>query len=173
MSRENQKQIDFKKSDKEVGSKSFIKKFSEWFKLKIKLNKNFQPPSFSEREIWNCHFGLNIGYEVNGKKSKFLRPVLVFKKISKETFLGIPLTTKLKTGSWYYKSFIKGKEGRFVFSQVRVFDAKRLNNRIEKIKFEEFRKVKRGFISFLEDKNYPPKREVATSVEIDTNNTNK
>ena len=36
--------------------------------------------------------GKNIGYETLGKQELFLRPVLVYKKLSKSTFVGIPLT---------------------------------------------------------------------------------
>jgi mRNA interferase MazF len=127
----------------------FIKNFGNWFKLKPKLNELKQVPHFSDREIWNCHLGVNIGFEIDGKKSSFLRPVLVLKKLSAQTFIGIPLTTKLKEGSWYYPSFVNEKEGRYIFSQIRTIDSKRLFNRIERIDTIEFKKIKAGLLDFL------------------------
>lgn len=129
--------------------RKFIKNFADWFELKPRLDSARYNANFSEREVWNCHLGVNIGFEVDGKNQDFLRPVLVFKKLSKETFIGIPLTTKLKNGSWYYPSKIKEKEGRFIFSQIKVLDSKRLYNRLEKLDTSDFQQLKTAFVSFI------------------------
>jgi hypothetical protein len=34
---------------------------------------------FKEGEVWWVHFGLNIGFEMNGKGNEFTRPVLIIK----------------------------------------------------------------------------------------------
>ena len=128
---------------------SFLKNFIDWFKLKPKLDKLTSYPHFSEREIWNCHLGVNIGFEVDGKNKDFIRPVLVLKKLSREVFIGIPLTTKLKNGSWYYPSFVQNIEGRFIFSQIKTIDARRLYNRIERLDATEFQNIKQAFIGFI------------------------
>jgi hypothetical protein len=128
---------------------NFIKNFLEWFKLKPSLNNLNISPNFSQREVWYCHFGTNIGFEIDGKKSQFLRAVLVLKKLSKETFIGIPLTSKTKNGSWYYPSFVDKKNGSYIFSQVKTIDSKRLFSRIERIETEEFEKIKTAFLQFL------------------------
>lgn len=127
----------------------FLKNFLDWFQLKPKLDNLTQSASFSEREIWYCHFGVNVGFEIDDKKSEFLRAVLVFKKLSKETFIGIPLTSKAKNGSWYYPSFVDNKNGSYLFSQVKSIDSKRLFSRIERIDSEEFDKIKTAFLQFL------------------------
>jgi mRNA-degrading endonuclease toxin of MazEF toxin-antitoxin module len=128
---------------------NFIKNFLDWFKLKPRINNLKISPNFSQREIWYCHFGKNIGFEIDGKKSQFLRGVLVFKKLSKETFIGIPLTLKPKQGSWYYPSFVDNKNGSYIFSQVKTIDSERLFSRIERIDTKEFDKIKTTFLQFL------------------------
>lgn len=126
------------------------KDFQEWFKRKPKLHERSALPSFSEKEVWMCHLGTNIGFEIDGKKEESLRPIIVFKKLSSETFLAIPLSTKIKNGSWYSPSFIHKKEGRFCLHQIKLLDRKRLKYRIEKITQKEFQKLKSSFQSFLE-----------------------
>jgi PemK-like, MazF-like toxin of type II toxin-antitoxin system len=127
---------------------NFIKNFLDWFTLKPKLEDKFERLKFKEREIWYLHFGANIGFEIDGK-AEYLRPCLIIKKISNETFFAIPLTSKLKNGSWYHPSLIKGKEGRYIFSQMRILDAKRLNYFVETINKEEFENIKVKFIEFF------------------------
>jgi len=46
----------------------FIKRFQEWFILKPKLDvSNHKPPFVSERDLWWCRLGENIGFESSGK----------------------------------------------------------------------------------------------------------
>jgi PemK-like, MazF-like toxin of type II toxin-antitoxin system len=127
---------------------SFIKNFIDWFVLKPKLENKIKRLKFKEREVWYLHFGANVGFEIDGK-ADYLRPCLIIKKISTETFFAIPLTSKLKDGSWYFPSLIKGKEGRYIFSQMRVLDAKRLNYFVETINEEEFMNIKIKFMEFF------------------------
>jgi hypothetical protein len=118
---------------------TFFKNFLNWFTLKPKLEKQKFRLSFREREIWYLYFGTNIGFEMDGKE-EFLRPCLVIKKLSKETFYAIPLTSKAKNGSWYYPSFVQNKVGRYVFSQMKLVD--RLKYFVETISEKEFKKNK-------------------------------
>ena len=81
---------------------NFVKRFLEWIKLKEKLHESeYKIPLFKEGEVWWCALGENVGIEMNGKSKDFTRPVLIFKKLSREGFLGIPMSTKLKEGTWY------------------------------------------------------------------------
>jgi mRNA interferase MazF len=130
---------------------TFLKNFTNWFKLKPELDEKLKSPLFQEREVWNCHWGCNVGFELDGKNKDFLRPVLVFKKLTQYSFWGIPLTKKLKNGSWYVKSNVKNIEGRFVISQIRIIDSRRLYNKIERVPDQEFLLVKRSFINFIQN----------------------
>jgi mRNA interferase MazF len=88
-----------------------FKKFLEWIGLKEKIhNKKSVPLYFNEGEIWWCAVGENIGIEINGKGKLFSRPVFVYKKLSKDGFLGIPLTTQEKKGSWFIEIDFKDKK---------------------------------------------------------------
>ena len=117
----------------------------EWCKISIVLlskNNNFH---FSEGEIWWCSIGLNIGEEEFGKGLTFRRPVLIFKKFSKNSFLGLPLTGREKEGSWYVSSVVMGKKGSVMLNQARIFDRKRLGSRIMEISNEDFEMIKAKF----------------------------
>lgn len=46
--------------------------------------------------------GQNIGFEQNGKGDNFVRPVIILKKFNKNMFFGIPLSTQIKDGKFYY-----------------------------------------------------------------------
>jgi len=123
-----------------------VKRFLEWIQLKEQLhNASHKPPLFKEGEVWWCSVGENVGKEINGKSKLFSRPVLVFKKLSSETFLGIPTTSQDKHGTWYVEIDYGGRVVNVILSQVRMLDAKRLSTLIGKIDSANFKKVKIGF----------------------------
>lgn len=99
---------------------------SDWNKIKTKLCTLSKPPVFQEGEIWWVHVGENIGHELNGKNEKFTRPVLVFRKLNSEIFIGIPLTTKYKTGLWYFSFRFQNKTSTASLANTREFSALRL-----------------------------------------------
>lgn len=123
-----------------------VKRFLEWIRLKEKLHGNtYRPPHITEGDIWWVSIGENIGRELNGKSDLFSRPVLVFKKLSRETFLGLPTTTQDRQGSWYVELHQAGRVMNVILSQARVFDVKRLSTRIGRIDDTDAKKVKTGF----------------------------
>ena len=64
--------------------------FDVWNSLKKDIDINNVDFSFSEKEIWWCSLGKNIGNEQDGKNRNFERPVLIFKKWNSEFFVGLP-----------------------------------------------------------------------------------
>lgn len=123
-----------------------VKRFLEWVGLKEKLHhQNHRPPLFKEAEVWWCYIGENIGIEVNGKGNQFTRPVVIFKKYDKYSFLGLPLSTKLKVGTWYAPVRFGEKDQIVVLSQGRVFDYRRLKEKVGELEEEEFKKVKLSY----------------------------
>lgn len=88
----------------------------EWFVTKYAIHSKNRLPNFKEGDVWWCAFGENVGVEINGKEN-FLRPVLVFKKYNRFSFLGIPLTSKTyRYGSWYVHFYFHDREQVAVLS---------------------------------------------------------
>ena len=100
---------------------------------------------FKEREVWWCSIGFNIGEEEFGKGSEFARPVLIFKKLSKNSFLGLPLTGRYKEGSWYVPTIIADNTRSVMLNQARVLDQKRISDRITTLPESEFENIKKKF----------------------------
>lgn len=87
---------------------------------------------------------MNVGYEQDGKGDDFLRPIVIVKKFGKDTFWGVPLTTKLKNERPYFFSFtfVEGTTSIAVLSQIRLIDARRLSYILGRINDEDFMKLK-------------------------------
>ena len=99
------------------------------------------PPMFKERDIWWISIGVNVGFEEDGKNENFVRPVLVIKKFSKELFLGIPMSTKLKENKYYVPVSVGGKTVSVLTSQMRVFSSKRILNKLSELDEGDFFRV--------------------------------
>ncbi len=124
-----------------------IKRFLEWIGVKEKLHAHeSKPPFFKEGEIWWCHWGENVGTEMNGKGDFFTRPVLVLKKYDKYSFLAVPLTTKHKDGTWYYTFMYNQKKQTVVLSQARVTNYKRLKELMGKTEGIDYQNIKKSFM---------------------------
>ena len=125
-----------------------IKSFLKWVGLKERLHfQNHVPPLFKENEVWWCYIGENIGIETNGKGEQFTRPILVFKKYDRYSFLGLPLTTKQKKGSWYVGIHFKGTAQNVVLVQGRVFDDRRLKERLGELPDADVQAVRKAYAS--------------------------
>ena len=108
--------------------KKFIKNFVDWLLIKGNIDKtSHKPPFFNEGEIWWCYVGENIGNEISGKGCNFTRPILIIKKLDKFSFIGIPLTTKYKYGTWYFNFEINGINNYAILSQVRYCNYRRMD----------------------------------------------
>ena len=116
----------------------------DWLKIKLSLQNKKAFRFFNEGEIWWCNIGMNLGTEIFGKGKDFTRPVLIAKKLSANSFLGIPLTTNPKDGTWYVPIVSGGKEARAVLSQARVMDRIRLADKIETLSSESLVRVRRA-----------------------------
>ena len=120
------------------------KDFDQWNGLKQELDLRKKLPTFKQREIWWCNIGLNVGDEENGKNKDFSRPILILKKFNSNIFFGIPLTTQVKEKHYYHKIHFKDRQQCVMISQLRLFDSKRLVNKMGDLpqhQFDEIRKV--------------------------------
>lgn len=98
--------------------------------------------------------GQNIGYEQNGKGDNFVRPIIVVKKFNKGMFFGIPLSTQIKEGDFYYKfSFQKSNkisQNIALLSQMKLYSSNRLLNKIGVMPQNDFENVKIGIKKLID-----------------------
>ncbi len=119
------------------------KDFSLWHTKKTFVHNEKQRPFYTEREVWFCTMGENIGYEQDGRGENFLRPILILKKFNNEVLWAIPLTTNKKTGKYHYNFNLKGKEtSTAILSQIRLIDGKRLQYKMGDMKPVDFEEIK-------------------------------
>lgn len=121
------------------------KNFDEWNEKKKSVNDRSDLILFHEREIWWCTLGLNIGFEQDGKNDNFERPVLVLRKWSKNTFVGLPLTTTLKTGSYFFDLSVNNEDSVALLSQARTLDRRRLLRKMGTFSRSEFGKLRENY----------------------------
>lgn len=121
------------------------KHFGEWIELKEKLHFGNSAPKVSDGDIWWCGFGENVGIEINGKNSRFSRPVVIMKKLSRYGFMGVPLTSQEKTGTWYAEFEFLGKKEFAAVCQARVMSVSRLYTKIGQIPKSDLDTIKEAF----------------------------
>lgn len=126
---------------------NMVKNFIEWMTLKAKIHtRESKPPFFKEGEIWWCHWGENIGTEMNGKGAPFTRPIFILKKYDAYSFMTLPLTTKHKIGTWYYTFTHNKRQQTIVVSQARVVNYKRLKELVGKTDSKDYESIKNAFM---------------------------
>ncbi len=122
-----------------------IRALSEWNKVKGEVHSIGHIPSIREGEVWWCTVGENVGVEINGKGNKFLRPVIVFRKLSEIGFLGVPLTSQKHVGSWYVHFMLKDKQQIAVLSQIKVFSVFRLYRKMGMLPKDDLKIIEEAF----------------------------
>ena len=116
-----------------------MKQFNKWNKVKQETELIDKRVYFKERDIFWTRLGKNIGYEQNGKGDEFQRPVLIIKKYSNDMFLGIPLSTTLREGSFYFQfNFLDDKRSTALLVQQKLYSNKRLMKKIGMINKNDF-----------------------------------
>lgn len=128
----------------------FTKDFDAWHVLKRELDALPSVPNFGPREVWWCSIGTNIGSEICGKGGMLLRPVLILKRTSPTTFLGVPLTSKLKERGDYHRITLKGTPSDVQLVGIRALDARRLQVRIEKLPKHVFDDVLKAVVKVID-----------------------
>jgi len=118
------------------------KDFNQWHNLKQNLHNSRKIVVFKERDIIWASIGVNIGYEQDGKGEILSRPLLILKKYNRNLFFGIPLSTKIKEGSFFFEFILNNKPSSALLVQGRTYDAKRLENKIGMISQKDFSALK-------------------------------
>lgn len=120
--------------------------FNEWNEIKKNTHKEKVLVGFKNRDIFYIKMGHNIGFEQNGKGENFVRPVVILKKFNKNMFFGIPLSTQLKEGKFYYqfefqKNYFLSKNIALL-SQMKLYSSNRLLNKIGVMNKDDFENMK-------------------------------
>ena len=123
--------------------------FDRWNVQKKITHSNENKRTFHEQEIWFIKIGKNVGFEQDGKGEEFLRPVIVYKKFSKNVFLGIPLTKIMKESRFYQTFDFHEQKSVAILSQIRLFDSKRLKYKIGKMSINDYCCVKEKLIALI------------------------
>ncbi|MCI4405952.1 MAG: type II toxin-antitoxin system PemK/MazF family toxin [Sulfuricurvum sp.] len=128
-----------------------MKKFDEWNEVKKQVDTRSNIIQFKEREVYWASVGENVGFEQNGKGVDFARPVLVIKKLNKNLFFGVPLSTQSRMGSFFFEfELLPNQKSTALLVQAKVYDAKRLAKKIGMIKEEEFKLLKDNLKNLLD-----------------------
>ena len=125
-----------------------IQKLQEWGIVKAELQTEASSVLFKEGEVWWANVGMNLGEEIFGKGDRFKRPVLVFRKITKNLFLGLPITSQERNGDWYVPIVLPGRPRWAMLHQVKVFDKKRLVQRLGTLKELDLENIHERFRAF-------------------------
>lgn len=119
-----------------------MKKFDEWNEVKKQVHSRNNIIHFKEREVYWASIGENVGFEQNGKGSDFSRPVLIIKKLNNHLFFGVPLSTQNRSGSFFYEfELLPNKISTALLVQAKVYDVKRLDQKIGMIQKDDFEKL--------------------------------
>ena len=121
------------------------KRFNEWIKLKSDLHFAGNFPPVKEGQVWWCAFGENIGVEINGKNKTFSRPVVIYKKLSRYGFMGVPLTTQKHDGNWYVPFVFKNKKQYANLAQAKTMSVSRLYTKIGMLPESDLKLIREGF----------------------------
>jgi mRNA-degrading endonuclease toxin of MazEF toxin-antitoxin module len=125
------------------------KDFTEWHSLKQQLQVRKDAPIFQQQEIWWCSVGMNIGHEADGKSKLYSRPVLVVRKFNRHIFFGVSLTSRIKENPYYHRIHFLGNEQCVMLSQLRLWESRRLLNRMGKLPDNQFNAVRAALQNLL------------------------
>ena len=67
------------------------------------------------------------------------------KKLSKLGFMGVPLTSQKKSGSWYVEFDFLGKEEFAAICQARTMSISRLHTKMGRIPESDLKSIKKAF----------------------------
>ncbi len=126
------------------------KDFDQWNEHKKRVEEMKENTLFKQGEVWWCAVGTNIADESCGKGELFARPVLVLKKLSQRNCIGIPLSTKIKTGTWFIDVQVQGKTVSALLYQIRMFSTRRFQRRLTTLDTVDFERVKEKLEALLE-----------------------
>jgi mRNA interferase MazF len=126
------------------------KHFRKWVENKERIHARQAGIDFhfSEREIWWCALGCNVGNEEDGKNDNFERPIIIFRKFDENILWAIPITTRLKSeNSRILCQFSFNGESRTAdICQLRLISSKRLLRYMGILRYSDFQYLRRSLL---------------------------
>jgi len=129
-----------------------MKDYKDWMRVKTLINNEAPIRSIKEGDVWWAAMGENVGVELDGKNEKYSRPVVVLKKHGKFCFTGVPLTSREHDGSWYVSFEFQMKKQTAVLLQTKLFDVRRLYERIGRVPNSDLKMILEHYIGLLCEK---------------------
>ncbi|MDB5245375.1 MAG: hypothetical protein JWN90_480 [Parcubacteria group bacterium] len=126
--------------------RAYMKRFLEWIRIKSALDKKtHQAPDVSEGDVWWASLGENVGHEIQGKDQNFTRPVIIYKRLSRNFYFVIPVTTKPHRGTWFVSYRFHSMAVTACLHQARSIDYRRLFSQLGHIDKASFARVQEAF----------------------------
>jgi mRNA-degrading endonuclease toxin of MazEF toxin-antitoxin module len=126
-----------------------MKDFFGWhFKKKV-INEKTTRPIVKTGSVWVCNFGLNIGYEIDGKEPDFVRPALVLLGFDNGGGIVLPLTTSKKKSRFLVSIDLNSRAN---LTQVRYLDSKRFKRPLHIVDKSVLRRIIDDFCELLKTK---------------------
>jgi len=120
-----------------------MEKFDKWNKVKKHTEANTRKLGIRARDIFWAKIGQNVGSEEYGKDKNFARPVIIVRKLTSDLFIGIPLTSTIKSNDYFHSFEYNNKSNGLTINsamilQVRAYSIKRLMNKTGVVNKEDF-----------------------------------
>ncbi|MDD4151989.1 MAG: type II toxin-antitoxin system PemK/MazF family toxin [Candidatus Gracilibacteria bacterium] len=78
-----------------------------------------------------------------------MRPILVIKKLSSDSCISIPLSTKIKEGTWYYSYDLHGQKYTALLYQIKMVHKNRFQRKIGELDEKDFGEIKKRLKNLL------------------------
>ncbi|HEX8947214.1 MAG TPA: type II toxin-antitoxin system PemK/MazF family toxin [Candidatus Paceibacterota bacterium] len=127
-----------------------MKEFDRWNGRKKKIDGKKSLVDFHEREMWWCAIGVNVGSEQHSQSEDFGRPVVVMRRFTRDTFLAVPLTTKVRTAPFRVRFMVNGVENDALVLQMRVYDRRRLLRKVGMVAQDTFAELQKEVASAIQ-----------------------
>lgn len=124
-----------------------MEKFDKWNRVKKNTERvQERRLTIRPRDIFWAKIGQNIGSEEYGKNENFSRPVLIIRKLTRDLFIGIPLTSTIKDGDYFHSFEYYNRSNGLVQNsamilQLKTYSIKRLMNKTGVVNMDDFEKI--------------------------------
>lgn len=119
--------------------------FDDWIVVKKELHRSNRTQAMKEGGSLVVCDGRECRRRINGKNEVFSRPVLIFKKLSRFAFMGVPLSSQEHEGSWYIPFIFQNKNQNACLAQIRVMSVARLYRKMGRLPESDQELIKDGF----------------------------